>query len=164
MPKGIYKRNYPVPGAFKEGRKHPLWKNGRYNCSGYIYKLCPDHPFANCQGYVYEHRVVMEKHIGRYLKLEEKVHHVNGIKTDNRIENLELFKNNTEHILSHDKNYFLKHYKGEKHWKTILKEQDVIRIRKLYASGKRVCEIEKLYNVSYNTIFFIVKRTSWKHI
>ena len=165
MPRGIYKRTKKHKiNCFKSGSSHPNWKNGQFKNQGYIYKLCPSHPFANCQGYVFQHRLVMEEHLGRYLKPKEVVHHINEIKTDNKIENLKLFENNTKHTLFHNKNYFLKHKKDEAHWNTKLTENDVINIRHLYSNGKRVCEINKIYNCSYYTIWFIVKRKSWKHI
>ncbi len=73
------------------GSNHPNWKGGRRrNQEGYISIYSPSHPCKGPLQQVYEHRLVMEKNIGRYLGSEEVVHHKNGIKDDNRIENLEL--------------------------------------------------------------------------
>jgi hypothetical protein len=57
---------------------------------GYRLIWIPSHPRANKQGYVREHHVVMERSIGRYLKFGEVVHHKNGDRSDNKIENLQL--------------------------------------------------------------------------
>lgn len=57
---------------------------------GYVLVLMPDHPNA-INGRVSEHRLVMESIIGRPLLRQENVHHINGVRDDNRPENLELW-------------------------------------------------------------------------
>ena len=75
----------------RRGEKHGRWKGGRVKkSSGYLRIYSPDHPAATKSGYVVEHRLVMEAHLGRYLFTDEVVHHKNGIRDDNRTENLEL--------------------------------------------------------------------------
>jgi uncharacterized protein (DUF1330 family) len=79
----------PSSSQFKSGNKHPNWKGGiRRDANGYVLVMTPHHPHATTKGYVYEHRLVMEKMLGRFLNPEEKVHHINAIKNDNRPENL----------------------------------------------------------------------------
>ena len=58
--------------------------------AGYIKVSRPDHPRADSKGYVHEHVLMAESAIGRYLKDNEVAHHRNGIKDDNRVENLEV--------------------------------------------------------------------------
>jgi hypothetical protein len=76
------------------GDKAKGWKGGRVtNSDGYIKILAgADHPFV-CMAkgrplYILEHRLVMARHLGRPLKESEIVHHLNGIRKDNRFENL----------------------------------------------------------------------------
>jgi hypothetical protein len=86
----------------------PIWlRNGnerrkgrRMTSGGYVWVYCPKHPFAGIGGYVAEHRLVMEKVLGRTLRTDEYVHHKNGIKSDNTIENLQL-TNAREHAKIH---------------------------------------------------------------
>ena len=68
------------------------WKGGvNKHASGYLKELRKGHPRADKNGYVMQHRLVMEKVLGRYLEANEHIHHMNGIRDDNRPENLELW-------------------------------------------------------------------------
>ena len=114
--KGIMK---PNSGSFKKGQtsynkgkkleymrgeKNCNWKGGKIkHTEGYICILKPNHPFCHKDGYVMEHRLVMEKHLGRYLTSKERVHHINGKRDDNRIQNLIYFPTDPEHLKYHRK-------------------------------------------------------------
>ncbi len=74
----------------------PTYKNGKKKTNGYIQILLPTHPFA-VKNYIMEHRIIVEKQIGRYLHRWEVVHHINNKKEDNRPENLIAFKNDSIH-------------------------------------------------------------------
>jgi len=63
--------------------------------------LMPDHPNARRDGYVQEHRLVMEQMLGRTLRIGEIVHHRNHIRTDNRPENLLLYSSSSPHMADH---------------------------------------------------------------
>lgn len=88
------------------GSKHPQWKGGRIKInSGYVWVHAPNHPMASKvspKGYVLEHRLVMSTHLGRPLKKEEVVHHINHVRDDNRIENL-MLTTPSEHVANHNK-------------------------------------------------------------
>lgn len=82
-----------------------------YTCSGIAnrrekilrggyWRICrPEHPAATRQGYVAEHRLIMEQAIGRYLAADEVVHHINHDGLDNRLENLQLLTNTAHRSL-----------------------------------------------------------------
>lgn len=106
MPSGVYERTEETRKKMKKrkGSKNGNWKGGRKkNNEGYILIYTPTHLYHDKQNYVYEHRLVMEKHLGKTLLPTEVVHHINGIVDDNRIENLMLFSNYGEHIKFHRK-------------------------------------------------------------
>ncbi len=96
------------------------WKGGECKTSqGYIIVYKPEHPRA-IDKYVKRSYLVIEKYIGRYLKLKEIVHHINNIKDDDRIENLKLFPDTSQHTIFHLtlKNKWAKNYNKCKNCRT----------------------------------------------
>lgn len=85
------------------GKNNPMWKGGIIkDTHGYKLIKKREHPLCNKEGYIGEHRLIMERVVGRYLHRFEVVHHINQIRDDNRIENLMLFNNQSEHISHHN--------------------------------------------------------------
>lgn len=85
------------------GKWHPMWKGGEIKFHGRVLVWTPGHPYPNHNGapYVYRYRLVVEKAIGRYLLPTELVHHKNGNKSDDRLENLEIMSR-ADHMRHHD--------------------------------------------------------------
>jgi hypothetical protein len=76
-----------------------FWRGGRIvDKHGYILVKTPGHPFATKAGYVREHRLVMERILGRYLEPHEVVDHVDGNTSNNDPTNLRLFASNADHL------------------------------------------------------------------
>ena len=103
------------------GDKNPRWKGGKYQTpTGYVLILYrKEHPFKNNQGYIYEHRLVMEQWLRKnepnhpalieidgikYLRRNWIPHHVNEIRNDNRLENLKVMTL-SEHVIFHNKGH-----------------------------------------------------------
>jgi hypothetical protein len=92
---GLKRHGDPIYRQPKTGTDSPLWQGGRMvSPQGYVYvKVYEPDPYAvmrNAAGYVFEHRLVMARAIGRPLTAGETVHHINAVRADNRLENLQL--------------------------------------------------------------------------
>ncbi len=112
-------------------------------CGGRIAIYVPDHPSANNRGYVLKSRYVMEQHLGRFLTFDENVHHKNGNKTDDRLENLELLSRG-EHTSLHQ---------ARKNWCSI----DRVEATRLYFSGLGCRRIAALMHCDKKVVQRIIK-------
>lgn len=83
----------------QNGDKSNSWKGGRiYSGNGYFLLYCPNHPRADVKGYVYEHILIAEKALGKYLPPGAVVHHVNGTRDSGP---LVICQDDTYHKLLH---------------------------------------------------------------
>lgn len=87
------------------GINHYKWKGGKIFRRGYVYLLIHGYPNTEMGRYIREHRYIMEQYLGRLLRRDEDVHHKNGDKLDNRIENLEVMtkSQHTKHHIESNK-------------------------------------------------------------
>lgn len=88
------------------GAQAPNWKGGRkQHVKGYVFVHKPGHPRISKQagrsGYVFEHILVAEAALGKFLPPGAVIHHVNGVKSDNRPSNLVICENQSYHLLLH---------------------------------------------------------------
>jgi hypothetical protein len=94
---GVLKLKRP----FASGSKCGNWKGGKsFTSSGYILIRVPGHPGQNSSGYVFEHIIIWEKANNSLLPKGMVIHHINGVETDNRIENLQAMTK-SEHCKLH---------------------------------------------------------------
>lgn len=101
--KSLYCSYFCSSSHHQLGERSHRWRGGRMKTeNGYIAILMRDHPDAvKPNFYVLEHRLVMEKKIGRRLLKSEIVHHINGDKHDNRVKNL-VITSRSEHTTHHN--------------------------------------------------------------
>lgn len=115
--------------------EHWNWKGGTFKHNGYVFILMQEHPNCQSGGYVKRCRLLVENSIGRKLSRLEVVHHINGVKDDDRIENLEYFADNGEHIS--------KTRKG--HRSTPRKYNHCSEVPEYYQLGEKVVVNRKIY-------------------
>jgi len=111
--KPAHERCYPcgreIAAQKTSGQKHYNWKGGRtLKTDGYVIIWLPPDDFframADKKGYICEHRLIMAKHLKRCLQSWEVIHHINGKRDDNRLENLQLMSDLGNKQIAHFEN------------------------------------------------------------
>jgi hypothetical protein len=138
--------------------------NGKKYCSRKCYRpIKPGRSIATDGYYVYSgnkvHRLIMEKHLGRKLKKSEIVHHRDGNKLNNSIENLEVMSR-AKHNQLHNQFGGV----GEKHINSKLTRTEVKLIRAASNFGVFHVDLAKVFHTSPSNISSIVQKETWKHV
>ncbi len=99
---GAFLRRHDIPHTPWDrtiSENNPAWRGGRIrDKDGYVLLKQKQHPHCDRHGYVREHRLVMERELGRYLLPTEVVDHIDGDRANNVPSNLRVFASNREHL------------------------------------------------------------------
>lgn len=112
---------------------------------GYILIHKKNHPMAGKDNYIPLHRLVYSEYLGRNLTRDEVIHHKNGIKTDNRIENLQLVSN-SQHRTIHNMTLEYSH------------KANLVTMKELYLEGYSGRQIASVLNIGKSTVLYYTKK------
>ncbi len=96
-----YRHSEAMKKRLSDMKKDKPIKGWKIDSLGYKMIFLPNHPNATKAKYVYEHRLVMEKHLKRHLLPTEVIHHKDGVRSNNTLENLQLFESQAKHANFH---------------------------------------------------------------
>jgi len=157
-------------GMFSIDDAGRIWRHSKYSSCGTICHIEPRR--AECKhscGYLhlaiggrkglraYAHRVIWQ-HLNGEIPDGMEINHINGIRNDNRPENLELVTNSQNKVHGHR---VLGHCIGEAHWAARLTVAKVKEIRNLAKSGTTHAELARRYNVRRESIRDIIEKRNW---